>query len=248
MLTGLAKCSSGSGMTVRTGKGGRYKYYTCARHMNQGACDCRRKSIPMPTLDSIVLNELECRIFVPERLEAILAALIALQRHSEADGRARTRELNRKEREITAKLDRLYDALSEGTVQKTVTFQSKVAGLEKERAEIIRLKSETVRQSALPAKVLAKNSLERFTEGVRANLRGEDPAFRRAYVRQFVDRVEVSEGEVRISGSKAALAGAIARQETDSPEGVPSFDRGWWSVQGSNLRPFPCQGNILPLN
>jgi len=37
LLTGLAKCSSGSGMTVRTGKGGRYKYYTCHRHMRTKA-------------------------------------------------------------------------------------------------------------------------------------------------------------------------------------------------------------------
>jgi len=70
---------------------------------------------------------------------------------------------------------------------------------------------------------------------VKANLRAQDPAFRRAYVRQFVDRVEVSEGEVRISGSKAALAGAIAAQEKGISEGVPSFVRKWWAVQGLNL-------------
>jgi site-specific DNA recombinase len=231
LLTGLAKCSTGSGMTVRTGKGGRYKYYTCHRHMNQGACDCSRKSIPMPMLDGIVLDQLENRIFVPERLEVILTELIDHERRSGTDSRARVRDLNRQEREITAKLDRLYDALSDGTVQKTDTFQSKVAQLEKQRDEIIRLKSHTSRQSALPAKVLAKNNLERFTNALRANLRDEDPAFRRAYVRQFVDRVEVSEGEVCISGSKAALAGAIAAQEKGSSEGVPTFVRQWWAHQ-----------------
>lgn len=62
------------------------------------------------------------------------------------------------------------------------------------------------------------------------NLRDEDFAFRRAYVRQFVDRVEVSEGEVRISGSKAALAGAIAAHEKGSSDGVPSFVGEWWAV------------------
>jgi len=235
LLTGLAKCSSGSGMTIRTGKGGRYRYYTCARHMNQGACDCSRKSVPMGMLDGIVLDQLESRIFVPERLEAILTELIDRHRQSETDGRARARDLNRLEREITAKLDRLYDALSDGTVQKTDTFQSKVALLEKQREEIIRLKSQTARQSALPAKVLAKKNLERFARAVRASLRDEDPTFRRAYVRQFVDRVEVSEHEIRISGSKAALAGAIAAQEKGNSDGVPSFVREWWAIQGSNL-------------
>jgi site-specific DNA recombinase len=248
LLTGLAKCSSGSGMTVRTGKGGRYKYYTCHRHMNQGACDCSRKSIPMPMLDGIVLDELESRILVPERIAAILTELIDRTRQANSDGKARVRDLNRQEREITAKLERLYDALSDGMVQKTETFQSKVAQLEKQRAEIIRLKSQMAGQSALPAKVLAQNNLEKFTKAVKANLRDEDPAFRRAYVRQFVDRVEVSYDEVRISGSKAALAGAIASQEKGTSEGVPSFVRKWWAVQGLNLRPHACEACALPLS
>ena len=235
LLTGLAKCASGSGMTIRTGKGGRYRYYTCARHMNQGACDCNRKSIPMEELDSIVLEQLESRIFVPERLEAILADIIESERVSKTDGRARGRELSRQEHEIAAKLDRLYNALSDGTVQDTETFRRKVAGLEKERDEVIRLKSEVTQHSTLPTKALARDNLARFSEEIRAKLRDEDAGFRRAYVRLFVDRVEVSEGEVRIWGAKAALTAAIASQQDGIPGGVPSFDRKWWAVQGSNL-------------
>ena len=26
------------------------------------------------------------------------------------------------------------------------------------------------------------------------------------------------------------------------------FDTTWWAVQGSNLRPLPCEGNALPLS
>lgn len=26
------------------------------------------------------------------------------------------------------------------------------------------------------------------------------------------------------------------------------LSQGWWAMQGSNLRPFPCEGNVLPLN
>ncbi|MSO73312.1 MAG: hypothetical protein EXQ84_06860 [Rhodospirillaceae bacterium] len=247
LLTGLAKCSTGSGMTIRTGKGGRYRYYTCAKHMNQGACDCSRKSISMATLDSIVLDQLQSRILVPERLEAMLAELIDRKRLSMTEGRARARDLNRQEREITARLDRLYDALSEGTVQNTDTFQRKVTGLEKEREEIIRLKGRTARQTTLPARALAQNNLERFAKEVRAKLRDEDPAFRRADVRQFVSRVEVSEHEIRISGSKAALAGAIADQAKGNSDGVPSFVREWWAGQGRQFAPLAfCAMKFAP--
>jgi len=116
----------------------------------------------MPMLDGIVLDELESRILVPERIEAILTELIDHTRQANTDGKAHARDLNRQEWEITAKLERLYDALSDGMVQKNDTFQSKVAQLEKQREELIRLKSQTTRQSTLPAKVLAQNNLERF--------------------------------------------------------------------------------------
>lgn len=222
-------------MTVRTGKAGRYKYYTCAKHMNQGACDCSSTSIRMDALDGIVLDQLESRIFVPERLEAMLTELIDRARRTATDHRARIGDLNRQDRETTAKLDRLYDALSDGTVKNTDTFQGKVARLEAQREEIIKQKSQTTQHSKLPAKALAKKNLERFTEEVRAKLRGEAPAFRRAYVRQFVDRVEVSDTEIRISGPNAALASALAAHEKGTSDGVPSFVREWWAVQGLNL-------------
>jgi hypothetical protein len=28
----------------------------------------------------------------------------------------------------------------------------------------------------------------------------------------------------------------------------PAFSSFWWAVQGSNLRPLPCEGNALPLS
>ncbi len=234
LLTGLAKCSTGSGMTIRTGKGGRYRYYTCAKHMNQGACDCSRKSIPMDTLDTIVLEQLESRIFVPDRLEAMLTELIDKAQSEATDHRARIRELNHQEREITAKLDRLYDALSEGTVKHTDAFQGKVEQLEAQREDIIQRKGQTAERSKLPAKVLAKRNLERFTREMRTRLRDENPAFRRAYVRQFVEKVEVADTEIRITGPKAAIASAITEHQKGTPKGVPSFVREWWAVLGLN--------------
>jgi hypothetical protein len=37
LLTGLVRCETcGGGMTIRTGKGGRYRYYTCNNRLNEG--------------------------------------------------------------------------------------------------------------------------------------------------------------------------------------------------------------------
>jgi len=76
LLTGLAHCETcGGGMTIRTGKGGRYRYYTCNNRVNEGTTSCKGRNIPMQVLDSLVLDNLEARILAPERLEALLKGL-----------------------------------------------------------------------------------------------------------------------------------------------------------------------------
>lgn len=63
LLTGLVRCETcGGGMTIRTGKGGRYRYYTCNNRVNEGPTSCKGRNIPMPVLDSLVLDNLEARV------------------------------------------------------------------------------------------------------------------------------------------------------------------------------------------
>jgi site-specific DNA recombinase len=229
LLTGLAKCASGSGMTLRTGKGGRYRYYACHKHMNKGGCDCSRKSIPMDQLDTLVLDQLETHLFQPERLEEILESLLDRTRKSLTKAKSRSRDLNKQEREINTKLDRLYNALAEGTVTQTEAFRRKVSTLEAQRDEVIQTRSQLTQHSTLPTKALAKSNLKKFSDAMHEKLRADDPAFRKAYVRLFVDEVTVSDEEIRISGPKAALTHAISSKEISTSKGVPSFDREWWT-------------------
>ncbi|WP_342628466.1 recombinase zinc beta ribbon domain-containing protein [Nguyenibacter vanlangensis] len=54
MLTGLihrAKC--GGAMTIRTGKGGRYRYYACSMKVRQGPTACEGMAVPMDKLDDL---------------------------------------------------------------------------------------------------------------------------------------------------------------------------------------------------
>ena len=77
LLTGIAKCGTcGSGMTLRTGKSGRYRYYTCAGCAQKGKTICPGRSISMAALDGMILEHLADRLFTPERLQVILEAFI----------------------------------------------------------------------------------------------------------------------------------------------------------------------------
>src|SRR5271154_1000140 len=69
LLTGICFCAAcGGAMTLRTGKGGRYRYYTCSIKARQGETGCKGRSIPMEKLDDLVARHLEDRLLQPERL------------------------------------------------------------------------------------------------------------------------------------------------------------------------------------
>ena len=76
LLTGLLACGAcGAGMTLSTGKGGKYRYYTCNSRLNGGAEKCKSRSIPMDKLDRAVLASLAEKAFAPNRVRTLLATL-----------------------------------------------------------------------------------------------------------------------------------------------------------------------------
>jgi DNA invertase Pin-like site-specific DNA recombinase len=88
LLTGLIHCGKGGGaMTIRTGKGGRYRYYTCSMKARQGVTACEGMTVAMERLDHLVAGHLEERLLDPDRLEEVLAAV--LDRRQERSDRRR---------------------------------------------------------------------------------------------------------------------------------------------------------------
>jgi len=61
---------------IRTGKGGRYRYYTCSMKARQGVTACSDMTVPMAKLDDLVVTHLEERLLAPERLETILSTVL----------------------------------------------------------------------------------------------------------------------------------------------------------------------------
>ncbi len=129
LLTGLARCATcGGGMTIRTGKGGRYRYYTCNNRMNEGPTSCKGRNIPMQLLDSLVIDNLEARILAPERLEAAARPACSTARVTgQRENAAKAKELRKKLRGTEGRMERLYAALAEGTVSDTDMFRRSMA-------------------------------------------------------------------------------------------------------------------------
>jgi Recombinase zinc beta ribbon domain/Recombinase len=105
LLTGICFCADcGGAMTLRTGKGGRYRYYTCSIKPRQGETGCKGRSIPMEKLDNLVAGHIEKRLLQPERLEEILASVLDRRQERTERRREHIAELNKRAAETDLRL------------------------------------------------------------------------------------------------------------------------------------------------
>jgi site-specific DNA recombinase len=120
LLTGICFCAGcGMAMTLRTGKGGRYRYYTCSTKVRQGETGCTGRTVPMHKLDTLVADHIEQRLLQPARLESILSSVLDRRKERAERRTAHIAELRKRASEADAKLKRLYDAIENGVADLT---------------------------------------------------------------------------------------------------------------------------------
>jgi site-specific DNA recombinase len=246
LLTGLAKCATcGGGMTLRTGKNSRYRYYTCNKAATEGKCSCKGRNIPMQALDDLVIGELETKLFQRDRFGPLMEELIRRNADRTRTTKEEAKQLQKELRTAEEKLQRLYNAIADGTLARTDSLKITASRLEQRRDELLRLISSTERKRQLPAQLLTPKNLDRFTAAMRQAIRSPENGFRKAYVRKFVERIEVDDEEVRIYGSHEALARTLAERPTGGGAAVHGFVPEWWARQDSNLRQHRYERRVL---
>jgi site-specific DNA recombinase len=239
LLTGLIHCAKcGGAMTIRTGKGGRYRYYTCSTKARQGPTACTGMTVPMEKLDALVATHLEKRLLDPKRLEQILSTVLDRRQERSERKRQHIAELNKRATETDLRLNRLYDAIEGGVANvddpdlrtriATLTATRDQARIDADRAAAL---LKTISQKSITPQMLST-----FASTARDRMRLPGGGYRRDHLRALAQRVEVDEGEVRIMGSKGDLLRTLAGA-TDGTGTVPSFVPKWRTRSDSNARP-----------
>ena len=237
MLTGLIHCAKcGGAMTIRTGKGGRYRYYACSMKARQGPTACEGMAVPMEKLDDLVVNHLEKQLLQPERLETVLAA--ALDRREEHAERRREHiaELNKRSAESELRLKRLYDAIESGIADlDDPALKDRIDGLKaiRDQAKTDADRAQAMLQNS-GQKAVTPQMLRKFATTARERIRLESGGYRRDHLRALAQRVEVAEGEVRIMGSKSRLLQTLVAGS--GVNSVPTQGLKWRTGWDSNPR------------
>lgn len=249
LLTGICFCAAcGMAMTLRTGKSGRYRYYTCSTKARQGETGCKGRTVPMEKLDTLVADHIERRLLKPERLEEILSSVLH-RREERAERRAEhIAALRKRAAEADAKLKRLYEAIENGVANLSdPMLKDRVAELTaiRDQSRIDAERAAAEMEKAGPS--LTPQALATFARQARKGMRSDTGGYRRDHLRALAQRVEVDEREVRIMGSKGALLRTLvaASGGKSAGIGVPSFIPKWRARRDSNPWPLPSEGSAL---
>ena len=239
LLTGICFCAAcGGAMTLRTGKSGRYRYYTCCTKARQGETGCEGRTVPMEKLDSVVAEHIEPRLLQPKRLEQILSRVLDRREERAKRRTAHIAELRKRAAEADAKLKRLYDAIENGIADLSDPML-------KERVTELKAISDQARADAERAEgaierlgpSITPRALKTFATQARKRMRTDSGGYRRDYLRALAQRVEVDAMEPRIMGSKSELLRTLvaASSAKTAGFGVPSFVPKWRTRHDSNV-------------
>ena len=236
LLTGICFCANcGGAMTLRTGKGGRYRYYTCSIKARQGETGCKGRSIPMEKLDNLVAEHIADRLLQPERLEEVLASVLDRRQERAERRRAHIAELNKRAAETELRLKRLYDAIEAGVADlDDPALKERIASLKaiRDQAQADAARAAAMLESSAQQSVTPQ-MVQRFARRARERIRIDGGGYRRDHLRALAQRVEVADREVRIIGSKSNLlqtltAAAGVKPATPSVRSsVLKWRRGW---------------------
>ena len=237
LLTGLLKCGRcGAGMTLATGKGGRYRYYRCQTRIGKGNgyCDC--PNVSMDKLDALVLNALADKAFTPGRVKTLLDKLKRQVKSSRSEEDAQLGALTKQLKEVEQANSRLYDAVEQGMLPMDATLQARAQKNKAKREAVLTEIAGIRRNKEMPVSMLSQTKIDTFCKVLRSKLLGGDKGFAKRYLRLLVSEVRFTADAIKMQGSYGALAAAVG--ETGTLGGrVPSFGSSWLPDLGSNQGP-----------
>lgn len=209
LLTGIAHCGMpgcSAGITIRSGKSGAYRYYTC-NSRSENADSCRCPPIRESELDKLILDGLLHRVLEPARLRTLLAGVLELSDGAQEKRRTDLARIRRERVQAENGLRLLLDLV----MQEKIKSSDPVFG---ERLAETRGSIDTLREmernlaaqlNGGPARI-TEESVNRFGQILREQLLGDQPAMRKAYTRLLVSRVTVNDNAVVIEAEKRSRA------------------------------------------
>lgn len=158
----------------------------------------------MKVLDDLVMSNLKDRLFVPERVAALLEALLTQRAARQASVDRRALALQSVIADAEERLNRIYRSIEDGVVEPDDMLRERIQRLQDERARS-RAALERIHATSIFPRGVNAESIEAFSRLIQDKLDNGDINTKKRYIRSVVGGIEVDDGAIRIIGSRAVL-------------------------------------------
>lgn len=117
------------------------------------------------------------------------------------------------------------------------TLQDRTHKIQVRRQALLVEIAQLKHQGTMPLSTLRPNQIILFSNALKDRLLNNKAGFAKDYLKLLVDEIRIEGKNIRMRGSYAALAQAIAQTKMGNPGGVPSFVPKWLPGTNSNRRP-----------
>lgn len=227
LLTGLATCGCcGAGMTTRTGKGGRYRYYACGNKISKGISSCPGKTVPMEDLDRLITDHVVRELLTPARVRSLLEELLKRQLARADRNDEILAKMREKRDDAEIRLRRLHDAIANGVMDSSEPSLKKMIGDIVGERDLAQMAIDRANTESAPTALITDERIHAFVDLMRTNITEGTIEFRRAYLRAVIREIQIRPEGIRIIGVKPDVERAIL-QFTHRGVLVPTFVPGW---------------------
>jgi DNA invertase Pin-like site-specific DNA recombinase len=202
LLTGLLKCGAcGAGMTLATGKGGKYRYYKCSKRILKGKNTCTSDNLPTEKVDRLVLSSLADRIFTASRVRVMLETLRKRLSQSQASQDGKLKQLTKELDRVQQSSQKLYEAVEKGLLPLDSTLTERANKLQAQRQALLTDMAGLRRLKHMPLEALGEKKIHEFTAALRERLLEKDRVFSKKYLKLLVAEIRYQNRQLVMKGS-----------------------------------------------
>ena len=214
LLSGFLFCSCGHAMTGHSAKSHSYFYYMCSRNFKQGKDACDARMLPKEKLERRVIEQLRSKVLTDENLEELVILVNEELQSASCGLKDRMDVIDAELRDIGARLFRLYDALETGNLNLD-DLSPRIRELRARQDELTKtrvlVEAEMVAQGV---EQVDAATVKAYAHDLRGLLEEADFTERKAFLRSFIKRIEVSKEQVTVYYNLPVPQDGRAKEQT----------------------------------
>lgn len=228
LLSGLARCGyCGKALIGRDAKSGRFSYYVCGTLDKKGAGACPSRYLNSKKFEGLVIDKIKEHILTEDNLTRLVSQVNEQIDSASGEYRDELKLISRKEEGVSARLNRLYDAVETGKISLD-DLTPRIRELRRHQEQLLsrRIELEAL-MSDRKVELADFGMVKDYASDLRQTLDESPLSERRAFIRSFVEDIIVTKKEVQLSYTAPLLPKGLSEEKVEVLPTVRYGGRYW---------------------